>query len=157
MHGRTNKYYIHVITKSCVMSRPPNFLRISDSCSWWVMIPGKTKKRCAWMPERFVTIFLVPADFWQIIKETWRLDSSRIHWCNMALWGALALLSMMVPVVVSKHIDHNAFIITCLCNTLNAWQSLCLIGCLCETRRTLVLPFLTELIDCIDYVCVYVW
>ena len=31
-----------------------------------------------------------------------RLDFSRIHWCNMALWRALALLSMMVPAVVSK-------------------------------------------------------
>ena len=31
-----------------------------------------------------------------------RLDSSRNHWCNMALWKALALLSMMVPAVVSK-------------------------------------------------------
>ena len=32
-----------------------------------------------------------------------RLDFSRIHWCNMALWRALALLSMMVPAAVSKH------------------------------------------------------
>ena len=31
-----------------------------------------------------------------------RLDSSRNHCCNMALWKALALLSMMIPAVVSK-------------------------------------------------------
>ena len=33
------------------------------------------------------------------IKSCGRLDFSRIHWCNMALWRALALLSMMVPAV----------------------------------------------------------
>ena len=31
-----------------------------------------------------------------------RLDFSRIHWCNMVLWRALALLSMMVPAAESE-------------------------------------------------------